>query len=278
MSNATVLSDRREAIVTDYRNNGYCFPLQAIGAKEAAALRSRLEAFEASHGGPLKTAYRQKAHLLFTWFSELIRDPRILDVVESIVGPDILVWQTTLFVKEAHDESFVSWHQDSTYWGLSEPEVVTAWVALSPSTPESGCVRVIPGTHLLDQVPHVETHAAKNLLTRGQEVAVDVDERQAVAMPLRPGEMSLHHIRTFHSSEPNRSGDRRIGFAIRYIPARIRQLDVQGDSATLVRGHDRHGHFELERAPKNDFGREEVDYHRAITQRRHGIYGKAATA
>lgn len=279
MSNtATVPSDRREAIIIDYRANGYYFPLQAIDAKEAGALRARLEAFEASHGGSLKTEYRQKTHLLFTWLADLIRDPRILDVVERIVGPDILVWQTTLFVKEAHDESFVSWHQDSTYWGLSEPEVVTAWVALSPSTVESGCVRVMPGTHLLDQVPHVETRAAKNLLTRGQEIAVDVDERQAVAMPLRPGEMSLHHIRTFHSSEPNRSDDRRIGFAIRYIPTRIRQLEVQGDSATLVRGHDRYGHFELERAPKTDFGREEVDYHRAITQRRHGIYGKAATA
>ena len=277
-STSTVSSDRREAIVADYRANGYYCPLPAIGAKEAGALRDRLEAFEASHGGPLETEYRQKAHLLFTWLSDLIREPRILDVVEGIVGPDILVWQTTLFVKQAHDDSFVSWHQDSTYWGLSAPEVVTAWVALSPSTLESGCVRVIPGTHLLDQVPHVETRASKNMLTRGQEIAVDVDERQAVAMPLRPGEMSLHHIRTFHSSEPNRSDDRRIGFAIRYIPTRIRQLEVQGDSATLVRGHDRYGHFELERAPRNDFGRAEVDYHRAITQRRLGIYGKAATA
>jgi hypothetical protein len=125
-------------------------------------------------------------------------------------------------------------------------------------------------------VPHVETRSAKNMLTRGQEIAVDVDERQAVTMPLRPGEMSLHHIRTFHSSEPNRSDDRRIGFAIRYIPTRIHQLEVQGDSATLVRGHDRYGHFELERAPKRDFDREAVDYHRSITQRRHGIYGKVA--
>lgn len=272
---AAVSRNRHETLVTDYRANGYYFPLRAIDLDEAAVLRARLEAFEASHGGALEAAYRQKTHLLFTWLSELIRDPRILDVVEAIVGPDILVWQTTLFVKEAHDESFVSWHQDSTYWGLSEPEVVTAWVALSPSTFESGCVRVIPGTHVLDQVPHVETRAAKNLLTRGQEVAVDVDERMAVGMPLQPGEMSLHHIRTFHSSEPNRSDDRRIGFAIRYIPARLRQVNVLGDSATLVRGHDRYGHFELERAPQNDFGAEEVDYHRTITRRRHGLYGKA---
>jgi non-heme Fe2+,alpha-ketoglutarate-dependent halogenase len=274
MSNRAV-SRNPETIVDAYRANGYYVPLRAIAAEEAASLRARLEAFEASQGGPLKSQYRQKTHLLFTWLSDLVRDRRILDVIETIVGPDILVWQTTLFIKEPHDEGFVSWHQDSTYWGLSEPEVVTAWVALSPSTLESGCVRVIPGTHLLDQVAHVETRAAKNMLTRGQEIAVDVDERQAVAMPLKPGEMSLHHIRTFHSSEPNRSNDRRIGFAIRYIPTRIRQLEVQGDSATLVRGRDQYGHFELEQAPNRDFGDEAVEYHRAITQRRHGIYGKA---
>ena len=274
-STATPAAGKLDRIVREYRANGYHFPLRAIGSEEAASLRERLERFEAAHGGPLAAEYRQKTHLLFPWLSALVRNARIVDVVEAIVGPDILVWQTTLFIKEAHDEGFVSWHQDSTYWGLSEPEVVTAWVAFSPSTRESGCVRVVPGTHLLDQVPHVETRAAKNMLTRGQEIAVDVDERRAVALPLQPGEMSLHHIRTFHSSEPNRSDDRRIGFAIRYIPTRIRQLELQGDSATLVRGHDRHGHFELERTPKGDFDREAVDYHRAIMQRRHGIYGKA---
>jgi len=275
MLNTAADSRNAKTIVDAYRASGYYFPLRAIATEGAAALRARLEAFETSQGAPLKPEYRQKTHLLFTWLSDLVRDPRILDVIETIVGPDILVWQTTLFIKEPHDKAFVSWHQDSTYWGLSEPEVVTAWVALSASTLESGCVRVMPGTHVFDQVAHVETRAAKNMLTRGQEIAVDVDERQAVAMPLQPGEMSLHHIRTFHSSEPNRSNDRRIGFAIRYIPTRIRQLEVQGDSATLVRGHDRYGHFELERAPKRDFDDEAVEYHRAITERRHGIYGKA---
>lgn len=273
---ASALPVGARPVADDFRANGYYFPLRAIDATTAAALRGRLEAFEASHGGPLKAEFRQKTHLLFPWLAELVREPRILDVIETILGSDLLVWQTTLFIKEAHDPNFVSWHQDSTYWGLSEPAVVTAWVALSPSTLESGCVRVMPGTHTLDQVPHVETRAANNMLTRGQEIAVDVDASRAVAMPLRPGEMSLHHIRTFHNSEPNRSDDRRIGFAIRYIPTRIRQLEVQGDTATLVRGQDRFGHFEHERMPRGDFDREAVDYHRAIAERRRGIYGKTA--
>jgi ectoine hydroxylase-related dioxygenase (phytanoyl-CoA dioxygenase family) len=264
----------RNAWVTAYRENGYYAPMRVLSATEAAACRAQLQRHEAMTGGPLQAAYRQKTHLLFTWLADLVRDPRILDVVEAIVGPDILVWQTAFFIKEARDPSFVTWHQDSTYWGLSEPEVVTAWVAFSASTPQSGCVRVIPGTHRLDQVPHVETRAAGNLLTRGQEIAVDIDESQAVSMPLAPGEMSLHHIRTFHNSEPNRSDDRRIGFAIRYIPTRIRQTEVDGDTATLVRGRDRFGHFELERRPDADLAAAAVAYHAEVTRRRARIYGR----
>ena len=273
--NDTVLdTDSLSRIARDYRDKGYYFPLRAVPEAKARAIRDSLETFETLHGGPLKAQYRQKTHLLFPFLSQLIREPAILDVVERIVGPDILVWQTAFFIKEAGADGFVSWHQDSTYWGLSEPEVVTAWVALSPSTKESGCVRVVPGTHLLDQVPHTETKAAANLLTRGQEIAVAVDESKVVDMPLKPGEMSLHHIRTFHASNPNRSNDRRIGFAIRYIPTRIRQTQMGGDSATLVRGSDAYGHFELEKQPASDFAPEAVEYHESIMARRRSIYGR----
>ena len=261
-----------------YRANGYFFPLRAVSEHEAAAYRRMLEQHEAATGGPLRREYRQKSHLLFTWLAELTRKPAILDAVEQLLGPDLLVWQTAFFIKEAHDPGMVTWHQDSTYWGLSEPEVVTAWVALSPSTSESGCVRVIPGTHRSDQVSHVESANPNNLLTRGQEIAVDVDESQAVSMLLRPGEMSLHHIRTFHNSEPNRSNDRRIGFAIRYIPTRIRQTSFDADTATLVRGTDRFGHFELEPAPRTDLAPDAVRYHADVTSRRSRMYGRTSRA
>jgi len=261
-----------------YRANGYFFPLRAVSEREAAAYRGNLEEHEAATGGPLRREFRQKSHLLFTWLAGLTRKPAILDAVEQLLGPDLLVWQTAFFIKEAHDPGMVTWHQDSTYWGLSEPEVVTAWVALSPSTPDSGCVRVMPGTHRSDQVSHVESANPNNLLTRGQEIAVEVDESQAVSMLLRPGEMSLHHIRTFHNSEPNRSNDRRIGFAIRYIPTRIRQTSFDGDTATLVRGADRFGHFELEPAPRSDLAPDAVRYHTDVTSRRSRMYGRASPA
>jgi len=256
-----------ELVAGEFQRNGYFAPLPAIGATVAAECRRKLEAFEAAHGKPLKPEYRQKAHLLFPWLADLVRDPAITDTVARLLGPDLLAWSSSFFIKEAHDPAFVSWHQDSTYWGLSEPAVVTAWIAFTPSNHSNGCVRVIPGTHHLDQVPHKETSDANNILTRGQELAVEVDESKAVEMQLAPGEMSLHHIRLFHNSEPNHSGDRRIGFAIRYIPTRIRQTASDLDSATLVRGTDKYRHFELEPRPASDFAPEALAYHAEVKRR-----------
>ena len=163
----------------------------------------------------------------------------MLDAVEQVIGPNILVWGSSFFIKEPQNPSFVSWHQDSTYWGLEPADIVTAWVALSESIHENGAMRVIPGSHKLDQAPHRDTFAADNLLSRGQEIMVEVDESKAVELRLQPGEMSLHHVRLIHGSEPNPSTKRRIGFAIRYVPTYVRQAAGLRDSATLVRGVDR---------------------------------------
>jgi non-heme Fe2+,alpha-ketoglutarate-dependent halogenase len=260
----------------DFERDGYAAPLPALTREEAAQYRRKLESFEAANGKPLKAEYRQKAHLLFTWLAELVRHPTILDNVERVLGPDLLVWSSSFFIKEARDPAFVSWHQDSTYWGLSEPSVVTAWVAFTPSNASNGCVRVIPGTHKMDQVEHKETRDANNILTRGQEIAVEVDEAQAVEMVLEPGDMSLHHIRLFHNSEPNKSGDRRIGFAIRYIPTRVKQTMGNLDSATLVRGTDRFGNFELEPRPAGDLAPEALAYHAEVKRRQNEILYRGA--
>src|SRR3989449_174379 len=167
----------------------------------------RSEAVERAQGGPLRGELRHKTHLLFTWLDELVRRPVILDAVEDVLGPNLMVWSSSFFIKEARDPAFVSWHQDATYWGLSEPDVATAWVAFTDSSIESGAQRMIPGTHD-EQVPHRDTFAPQNLLSRGQEIEVEVDEARAVDIVLAPGEMSLHHVRIFHGSPPNRSGPR----------------------------------------------------------------------
>ncbi len=183
-----------------------------------------------------------------------------------MIGPNILCWSTSFFVKEPHDPSFVSWHQDATYWGLNSPDVVTAWVALSPSTIPAGAMRVMLGTHR-EQVTHRDTYDQNNLLTRGQEVSVEVDETKAVDLVLEPGEMSLHHVLIVHGSEPNRADDRRIGFAIRYVPTYVKQIAGERDSAVLVRGVDDYHHFDLEERPDGDMTPAAIARHQAITER-----------
>jgi ectoine hydroxylase-related dioxygenase (phytanoyl-CoA dioxygenase family) len=253
-----------EAAVQQYRDSGYYAPIPVLSRAEANGLRKRLEAFEASGTG-MQGAVRHKPHLLFTWLNDLIRHPRILDAVEDIIGHDILCWGTSFFIKEQRNLSYVSWHQDSTYWGLEPPDVITAWVAFTDSVAENGAMRVIPETHKLDQVPHRDTFAAENLLSRGQEIQVNVDERKAVMLELAAGEMSLHHVRLIHGSDPNPSDERRIGFAIRYIPTYVRQVAGNHDSATLVRGEDRFHHFEPEQRPDADLSAAAIAHHATIT-------------
>jgi non-heme Fe2+,alpha-ketoglutarate-dependent halogenase len=183
-----------------------------------------------------------------------------------VIGPNILRWGSSFFTKNARDPSFVSWHQDSTYWGLEPPDIVTARVALSDSVVENGAMRVVPDAHKLDQVPHRDTFAANDLLSRGQEIAVDIDPARAVALELQPGEMSLHHVRLVHGSDPNPSDRRRIGFAIRYLPTHVRQVVGTRDSATLVRGEDRYGNFLPEQRPGADLAPAALEFHAAVTQ------------
>ncbi len=252
--------------VRQFNDQGYCAPIRALTSEEAANLRDRLEIFEATNSG-LTAGLRNKPHLLLTWLDELVRHPGVLDVVEQVIGPNILVWGSSFFIKEPRNPSFVSWHQDSTYWGLEPPDIVTAWVALSESTRENGAMRVIPGSHKLDQAPHRDTFAANNLLSRGQEIMVEVDESKAVELPLQPGEMSLHHVRLIHGSDPNPSTKWRIGFAIRYIPTYVRQAAGMRDSATLVRGVDKYGHFEPEQRPEFDMAPAAQAHHAAVMAR-----------
>ncbi len=246
--------------------DGCIFPIRVMPEGAAAEIRARLEEFERQAGGPLKGSLRHKSHLLFAWLGDLVRQERIVDAIEDLYGPNLLCWTTNFFIKEANNPAFVSWHQDSTYWGLDRPDVVTAWVALTPSNRANGAMAFIPGTHTSEQIPHRDTFAKNNLLTRGQEVAVEVDESQAVTIELAPGEMSLHHVRLVHGSPPNPSNDRRIGFAIRYIPTTVAQVAGE-DSATLVRGVDEHHHFAPEPRPSRDMDPAFVALHTQITER-----------
>jgi len=258
-----------EGQIRSYHEQGYLFPLRVFPAEVAERYRRQLEAFEAE-GGEVRQALRHKPHLLFTFLDQLARNDAVLDAVEGVIGPNILCWASSFFTKEPHSENFISWHQDLTYWGLDPADIVTAWIALSPSTVASGCMRVIPGTHNQEVVPHKDTFAERNMLSRGQEIAVEVDEAKAVDVVLQPGEMSLHHVKLFHGSNPNRSPDRRIGFAVRYVPTYVRQTAGAAgvrDSAMLVRGVDSYRNFEHESPPAADLDPAAVAQHKAVCER-----------
>ena len=227
------------SLAARYAEDGYLSPVRILSEAEAADHRAQMERAEAEIG-PLH--YRFKAHTYLTSPWKLATHPRVLDIVEAMLGPDVLLYNATYIVKEAHTASHVSWHQDLTYWGLSHDDQVSFWLALSPATEESGCMRMIPGSHKAGRADHEITEDASNVLVNGQTVR-GVSETAAVMCPLAPGEASFHHGWTLHASMPNRSNDRRIGLNVQYLAAHVRQTKHDLDSAICVRGTDRYRHF-----------------------------------
>ncbi|MBL6952550.1 MAG: phytanoyl-CoA dioxygenase family protein [Alphaproteobacteria bacterium] len=264
--------------IEQFKRDGYVHPIRVLDLAEAGALRRQLETQEAKQGGQLEPGQRSKSHLLFKWLDDLIRDRRILDPVEQLIGPDILCWNTIFWIKDVGSKSFVSWHQDTRYWGLSSDQVVTAWLALSPASIESGCMRVMPGTHKGEVLHHEDRYDPANMLTRGQELTEGVDENAAVYMPLEVGELSIHNYRLAHASGANNAADRRIGISMHFMPTDTQQIVGSWDSAALVRGNDAHGNFTPTPVPGTDFDPEAMAFHaRASEAVREVLYVDAAT-
>lgn len=248
-----------------FSRDGFLFPIRALEPNEAQDALQRLQAIEAERGGRLSPIFNAKVHLLLPWLWNIVHDSRIVDCVEDLLGPDILCWGTSFISKSPADNRYVAWHQDITYWGLKIPEAVTAWVAFAPSFSDNGCVRAIPGTHR-SVLAHTDSGDPANLLGRGEMTRDEVDEGHAVDFVLSAGEMSLHHGMVLHGSAENRSTQRRVGFAIRYISARNSQSGGARNSATLVRGRN-FGAFDIETAPVSDFDPAAVARHASIVRR-----------
>jgi len=241
-----------EKQVESYNSNGFLGPIDLLTEDEALKVRQKIESVEEEFGEQIQSRCKIKAHIPFPFLCELISHPRLLDAVEDIIGPNILCWGSSFFQKEAHDPGFVSWHQDSTYYGLEPCETLTAWIAISESSLESGCIHFIPGSHNQGIYEHEETQAENNILSRGQTVA-GVDDTNAVPVPLKAGQFSFHKEDVLHASDPNVSDDRRIGLSIHYITPEIKETRFPGASAMLLRGEDTHGHWKADPWPKQDF-------------------------
>ena len=220
-------------------------------SSEARRWRADLEAFERTlPPGPVSAGDRRKLHVRCPWARDLVEDPRLLDVMESLLGPDILVYTSTFFIKEPNTDAITAWHQDATFFGLSPYEHVTAWVALSEASIEAGCMEFIPGSHRWGQLAHGQTALPGTINAGARSISAPMDTSTAVFAPVKTGQVSLHHTLIAHNSPPNRSNDRRIGFGISYIPTRCQHSGSKRMSATLVRGTDRYGHFDLEDDPR----------------------------
>jgi ectoine hydroxylase-related dioxygenase (phytanoyl-CoA dioxygenase family) len=263
-------------IAGGYAKEGYFFPYDVISETEAAELLADLEAAEAEVADDRArlSMLRSYPSQLLPSFARLIRHPRLIEGVSQLIGPDLLVWSCGFFIKEPSARSYVSWHQDLNYWGLDGDQEVTAWIALTPATIENGCMRFVAGSHERKDVPHVDSFAQDNLLTRGQEIAVEVDEASAVNVVLRAGQASFHHGHMFHASGPNETNSRRVGVAIRYVAPSMKQLSGDKLLVSHVSGKDDYGHFDVMPAPVGRLLEEDFDRARRNTEMKRGILYK----
>ncbi len=269
-------SEERKTLSEPFAASGHAFPIDVMSEADAASFRARIEALEAGpigYGLPAQKLYRFKPYLIFKWAAELVRHPGVLRAVEEIIGPDIMVWASGLFIKEPNDPTVIRWHQDGFHMDLSDnDQAVRAWVALTQTSIANGTMNVIPGSHLGGFISHAEDDASKHIALRGEHIAEPEGADSAVPVVLSPGQMSLHHIRTIHGSPGNTTAQRRMTVAITYIPPHIQPRSGR-DTATLVQGVDRHGHWVEEPAvPQREYDQECVDIHRQSMDIRFAAY------
>jgi hypothetical protein len=238
-----------------FDRDGFVAPVRAISAARALYYRQHLEAFEAAYPDD-RLKLDQKAHMICPWVDEMIREPGILDATEDLLGPDLLCWGTSLRAKPADGRTFAGWHQDTAYADV-RPIVVIVALALSPARAENGCIRGVPASHRGPLLPHKEAFATNSLLSREQYIDAPVDPAQAVDFALDPGEIALFNNAIIHSSNPNAGTDRRILFLLEMVPTHAHQ-DAPKESASLVRGHDTHGNFDVDPPPQTEMGAAEL--------------------
>jgi hypothetical protein len=241
-----------EIQVKEFDQNGFLFPIDAYTTEEAAGLHSKFIAMEDHLGHEPQKKFRVKAHLPFPWLCDVVRNEKLLDAIEDILGPNILCWGASFFTKKANDPRFVSWHTDSFYYGLEPAETVTAWLAFNDATVESGCVQYIPGTHKGPPAVHEIRMHENNLVQQGQTV-VDVPEDKAVFAEVNAGQVVLHHESVVHSSGPNNANHPRVGFSIHYVAPHVKETRFDGATAMLVRGDNVSDNWGIDPEPEHDY-------------------------
>ena len=224
--------------IEQYHDEGFISPVRVISEAQALSIKNQLEQVEAEFPDEINAESRNNLHLSFAFLDALAHNKIIVDAMEDLIGPDIALWASVMFIKEPSSKQYVSWHQDATYMGLDSIDFPTPWIALSPSNIETGCMTMIAGSHHSEIQNHEDTFAENNILTRGQ-VIPNIDRSKAVDLILEPGEMSIHHGAIIHGSQPNKSNQRRIGFSLQsFVPPSIKQV-IGKNIWTHIRGQKR---------------------------------------
>jgi len=253
------------ADVAQFERDGFTRPIQVLTSEEVKRFRSRLEGFEQRYPEHVKKL-KSKSHLLCPWVVEIAEHPRILDVFEDLVGPNILCWSMAWRIKRPDGETFAGWHQDTAYGGV-KPLLAFGALALSECGAQAGCLRVVPGSHKWDVLPHADTEDPKSILARGQYITVDFDKSNVVDLALRPGEMTVINNAIVHCSGPNMSSDRRIMLLVEMMSTEAYHVNMR-DSAMLVRGVDAHHNFDVDPRPDGEFSpTAQANWKRAIDRR-----------
>ena len=261
--------------VAAFCHDGFLFPMPALTAEEIATCLAGLHRLEADLGCPVAEAdvkWRSHAYAHSPWFNDLIRHPRILDAIEDVIGPDILVWTSTFFIKEPYSPTFAAWHQDGTYFGLEPHEQVCAWVALTDASAEAGCMEMLSSGGAPRQLHHAALGLAHSINRAGQTIMEPFDDTSPVAMALPAGSFSLHHELAVHRSAPNRAAHRRVGIGLNYLPTHVRVNSPIRLNAMLVRGRDSYGHFDLIDPPPAERDAAALAVHQEVSDRYRANY------
>lgn len=267
-----MISSTGDDAATTYADDGFVFPARVIPASEAADAVRQIERIEAERPDMDQRTrdhelFRFKSHLRFPFLDRIAHNPGLLDRIEALIGKDIVIWSSSVFIKEPGDGAFFGWHQDSCTYELDGDDLVTAWIALTPANVENGAMRFLPGSHRNGPLQHEDTWDPKNLGSRGERLVEAVDDQGAVDICLESGETSVHHLNLMHESRPNRSAQRRIGYAVRYMAASMRHRAGKA-SVTLARGQADPAHWTLEPRPTTDGDVVALDAYRRSVQER----------
>lgn len=245
----------------DAETCGYVFPVRIMDSGNIEEIRTTYEAVESRKGKDVPELLSVKPHVLFKWLFQLGTTPKLLDAIEDLVGPNILLTTCAIWPKDARDPRFVTWHQDSAYFGYDPMDVWSAWIALTDSRVDNGCLKYLPGSHKDPEMIHEETHNPQNMLSRGQKILPgQFKESGAIDVELEPGECTFHHFRLAHSSEPNNSDRRRIGILFVFCSTHVKPTN-ELNSAILVRGEDEFGYWNSDPIPESDLDPAHLRYY-----------------